>query len=70
MQNKIRQQKLVFLGLFLLLLFTYPFITIANRLALVAGFPVLLLYIFTVWIAGIIVLYIITDKQRRKPPDE
>ena len=70
MQNKIRQQKLVFIGILLLLLFTYPFITIANRLSLVAGFPVLFLYIFAVWILGILVLYLVTDKRKRQRPDE
>ena len=52
MQNKVRQQKLVFTGILLLLLFTYPIITIANRLSMLGGFPVLFLYIFLVWIVA------------------
>ncbi|MBS1734030.1 MAG: hypothetical protein JST02_12100 [Bacteroidetes bacterium] len=70
MQNKVRQQKLVFTGILLLLLFTYPIITIANRLSMLGGFPVLFLYIFLVWICGIVTLYFISDHSKKKSTDE
>jgi len=70
MQNKIRQQKLVFLGILLLLLLSYPFITIVNKVALVAGFPALYLYIFSIWIIAIFVLYLVTDKRKKRSADE
>ena len=70
MQNKIKQQKLVFLGILMLVLLSYPFITVANRAALAGGFPVLYLNIFTVWIIAIIANYRVTDNKKKKSQDE
>jgi Ca2+/Na+ antiporter len=65
MQSKLKQQKLTLLSILLLVLFTFPFVSVANRAALVAGVPVLFLYIFIVWIIAIIVLYSIAEGKEK-----
>jgi uncharacterized membrane protein (DUF485 family) len=66
MQSKLKQQKLTLFSVLLLTLFTYPFISIANKAAVVAGIPVLFLYILVVWIIAIIVLYRIAERKQKK----
>ena len=69
MQSKLKQQKLIIFSVLLLVLFTYPVVSIANRSALAAGIPVLFLYIFIVWIIAIIVLYRIAERKQKKPDE-
>jgi membrane protein YdbS with pleckstrin-like domain len=69
MQSKLKQQKLTLFSVLLLVLFTYPVVSIANRSALAAGIPVLFLYIFIVWIIAIIVLYRIAERKQKKPDE-
>lgn len=66
MQSKLKQQKLTLFSVLLLALFTYPFVSIANKFAMVAGIPVLFLYIFGVWIVAIVVLYSIVERKQKK----
>ncbi|MGF2411752.1 hypothetical protein [Ferruginibacter sp.] len=66
MQSKLKQQKLTLFSILLLVLFTYPFISVANRAALVAGIPVLFLYILIVWIIAIIILYRLAERKQKK----
>jgi hypothetical protein len=69
MQSKLKQQKLTLFSVLLLVLFTYPVVSIANRSAMAAGIPVLFLYIFIVWIIAIIVLYRIAERKQKKPDE-
>jgi hypothetical protein len=69
MQSKLKQQKLTLFSVLLLVLFTFPFISIANRAVMFAGVPVLFLYILTVWIITIIVLYRIAEGKQKKPDE-
>ena len=69
MQSKLKQQKLTLFSVLLLVLFTYPLISIANRAALAFGIPVLFLYILIVWIIAIIVLYRIAERKQKKPDE-
>jgi tryptophan-rich sensory protein len=66
MQSKLKQQKLTLFSVLLLVLFTFPFISVANRSTLVAGIPVLFLYILIVWIIAIVVLYRIAERKQKK----
>jgi 4-hydroxybenzoate polyprenyltransferase len=66
MQSKLKRQKLILVSILLMIAFTYPIISIANRSHLVAGIPVLFLYIFIVWIIAIIVLYRLADAKQKK----
>jgi hypothetical protein len=69
MKTKATRQKLVFLSILLLILFTYPLITVANKISLAAGFPVLYLYIFITWGIAIILLLRIADGKQRRPDE-
>jgi hypothetical protein len=69
MQSKLKQQKLTLFSVLLLVLFTFPFISVANRAALFAGIPVLFLYILIVWIIAIVVLYRIAEGKQKKPDE-
>jgi len=69
MQSKLKQQKLTLFSVLLLVLFTFPFISVANRAALFAGIPVLFLYILIVWIIAIVVLYRIAEGKHNKPDE-
>jgi hypothetical protein len=69
MQSKLKQQKLTLFSVLLLVLFTFPFISVFNRAALFAGIPVLFLYILIVWIITIIVLYRIAEGKQKKPDE-
>lgn len=69
MQSKLKQQKLTLLSVLLLVLFTFPFISVANRSAMFSGIPVLFLYILIVWIITIVVLYRIAEGKQKKPDE-
>jgi len=66
MQNKLTKQKLTLFSVLLLLLFTYPVISIVNKVSFVAGIPVLFLYVFIVWIIAIIILFRVADRKPKK----
>lgn len=53
-----KKQKNVMLSILLMLLFSYPIITIFNRVSFVYHIPVLYLYIAIVWLFALILLFI------------
>jgi hypothetical protein len=55
----------VFLGILLFFLFSYPFLEIFNHDVLVAGIPLMPLYLFIVWLLAVIVLYFLGRSLRR-----
>ncbi len=65
--NRLRRQKLSLFSLLLLVLFTYPFMAMADRPVLVRGIPLLYLYILAVWLLAIIVLFIISSGRNKHP---
>ena len=66
MQGNLKNQKLIFFSLFLWILFTYPLISLVSRFKFFAGIPILFLYIFTVWVGAIIILYRLADRKPKK----
>jgi Ca2+/Na+ antiporter len=66
MQNKRNNQKLIFLAILLLVLLSYPFISLSNKAQLLFGIPMLYLYIFIVWIIIIIISYRIVEKKQKQ----
>ena len=66
MHNNLKNQKLIFFSLLLLALFTYPLISLANRSQVIAGIPVLFLYVFFVWVIAIFILYRMADSKSKK----
>jgi len=66
MQSKLKRQKLILISILLFIAFTYPIISIVNKSQLVAGIPLLFLYILIVWIIAIITLYRLADRTQKK----
>ena len=63
--NRLKRQKLSLFSLLLLVLFTYPFIAMAEKPVLVKGIPLLYLYLFTVWVLAIVVLFTIATRRNK-----
>jgi hypothetical protein len=59
-------ERLAFLLVAGALLLNFPVLAIFNRSATVAGIPVLYLYLFGSWLAGILAVYVLT----RRPDDD
>jgi len=66
MQSNIKRQKLILTSILLMGLFSFPVISIANKRVMVAGIPLLFLYVLLVWIIAIIVFAGITSTKPRK----
>jgi cellulose synthase/poly-beta-1,6-N-acetylglucosamine synthase-like glycosyltransferase len=66
MPNKNKNQQLIFLAIFMLVILSYPFISIANKAQLVFNIPILYLYVFIVWITIIFILYGIVEKKQKE----
>ena len=60
--KKRHEQKLVILSLALLALFNMPFILMWDKTNEVLGFPVIYIYIFSLWVFSIVVSYIIIQR--------
>lgn len=58
MKKEIKAQRLVSISILFGILFSFPVISIFNFPELVAGIPLLYLYIFSVWILLIVVLFL------------
>lgn len=57
------------LGILCFLLLNYPLIHIFNYDTLVAGFPILPLYILLIWILAIIALYALSSRMASPDPE-
>jgi hypothetical protein len=68
MQNK--NAHFILLSILLFILFTFPFITIFDKKKLVAGIPVLYLYVFVLWMIAIIVFYKMVLNKTQKFDDK
>jgi len=55
----------IFLGILLFFLFSYPFLEIFNHDVLVAGIPLMPLYLFIVWLLAILGLFLLGRWLRR-----
>ncbi|WP_333694843.1 hypothetical protein [Flavobacterium sp.] len=55
-------QKFVVLGIGLWLLFNVPFILLNNEATSFLGIPIFYVYLFSVWILGILISYFIITK--------
>ena len=50
----------------LLLVFVFPLISIANKASMIAGIPVLFLYLFGVWLGAIGLLWFTAERKGTK----
>lgn len=58
--------KYILVAVLLLLLANYPLLSAANRDLRPGGFPLLFIYIGSIWILAILLLYLITRRYLRK----
>lgn len=69
-----KKQKNVLLAALLVIMLCYPIFSIFNKVSLVAGIPLLFLYIFIGWMIAIILLIISAEakpiQKIRKPKNE
>jgi hypothetical protein len=63
MKEKLRNEKLVFYSLLFCILLTYPAVSIFNYATLFLGIPTLYLFIFSVWIFMIFMLFFLVRKD-------
>lgn len=58
--------RFLLIALLMLLLFTYPLLSTANKRVMVGGIPLLYIYIGVVWLLAIVVLYFTANPLKRK----
>ncbi len=66
MPDQTKKQQFALLAIFLLVVFSYPILSIANKPTTIAGFPLLYAYIFSVWLTAILLLLFIAEKKGPK----
>ncbi|MFM2359002.1 MAG: hypothetical protein RLY16_995 [Bacteroidota bacterium] len=69
MKRKLRNQQLILLGLFALLLFNFPLLTVANKRILIGGIPTFYAYLFINWSIIVYLIYRIADKKNTHPDE-
>jgi len=66
MKEKLKEQKLFFICILFMLLFSFPFLKMANSAELTAGIPQFYFYIFIFWFAAIFLTWLVADTNRKK----
>ena len=66
MPEHIRRPKLVLLSILLLVLISYPLLTLSNKSVLAGGIPLLVVYLFAVWILVIFLAWMVSEQKMRK----
>ncbi|RNA62171.1 hypothetical protein D1631_09615 [Chryseobacterium nematophagum] len=60
--KKRHEQKLIILSIVLMIMFSIPISLLFNSEDKVLGYPMMLVYIFIIWIASIIISFVIVKK--------
>ena len=66
MKKESIKAKLVFISLLFIVVTNFPFLEIFNKPVLVAGIPLLYLYLFLIWGFFIVLLYVIVNRPNDK----
>ncbi len=66
MPDRIKKQQFAFLALLMIVLFSYPLLSVANKIKTIAGVPLLYMYIAVTWIISICLLYYTAEKRDAK----
>jgi hypothetical protein len=66
MPDRIKRQQFATISVILLLVFVFPLISIANKASMIAGIPVLFLYLFGVWLGAIGLLWFTAERKGTK----
>lgn len=64
--NTFKSVRFLLIAFLMLLLFTYPLLSAANKRVMVGGIPLLYIYIGVVWVLAIVVLYCTANPLKRK----
>jgi hypothetical protein len=70
MKSGLRGEKLTWIFLLSSIVISYPILTIFNVNVLVWNIPLLYLYIFLVWIAIILAVYLVIGRKQPAAPTE
>ncbi|MBB6004298.1 hypothetical protein [Arcicella rosea] len=57
MKEKLKNQKLLVLGIVFMILFNFPILSIVNHDTKIKGIPTLYFYVFVIWILFIGIIY-------------
>jgi len=57
MEDRLPSVKLIFFSLLMMLAFSFPFLSIANKATTLLGIPVLFLYLFMLWVLSVFFLW-------------
>ena len=66
MKEKLKEQRLFFLSILFMMLFSFPFAKMMNGTRTIFGMPQLYFYIFVLWIILIFLTWLIADKRPSK----
>jgi predicted tellurium resistance membrane protein TerC len=66
MKEKLKEQKLFFISILFMMLFSFPFLKMINSNKFIAGIPQFYFYIFIFWFAAILLIWLIADTHRKK----
>ncbi|CAH0995524.1 hypothetical protein EMA8858_01647 [Emticicia aquatica] len=58
-----KQQKAIAITIFLICLLNFPILSLFNKAIFVLGIPLVYVYIFSVWIIGIIIIALIAESK-------
>ncbi|WP_435355663.1 hypothetical protein [Emticicia sp. SJ17W-69] len=58
-----KQQRLIAITIFLTCLFNFPILSLFNKANFILGIPIIYVYVFTVWLVGIIVVAVIAESK-------
>jgi len=66
MKEKLREQKLFFISILFMILFSFPFAKMMNGPGFIAGIPQLYFYITLLWFLSIVITWLLADTRRKK----
>jgi hypothetical protein len=73
-QNTDKNKRLVSLFILGAVFFNYPLLSLFNHTSYILGFPVLYVYIFSLWLLMIVLMVVITTRRnhpdRQRPSNE
>lgn len=64
--NPAKSVRFLLIALLMLVMFTYPLLSTANKGIMIAGLPLLYIYIGAVWLLAILILYFTANPLKRK----
>jgi hypothetical protein len=66
MKEKLKEQRLLFLSMLFMMLFSFPFAKLMNGPFTILGVPQLYFYIFILWLLLIFLIWLIADSRQFK----